>query len=125
MSGPQLALFSLAAPASTPPAAPPTERPRRVRSSAKPKKDQQDIRAKLTREEREQEDRAGRAAALDVLRDDRRTNEVKRTSDVPVRACPQCPVEHPENRPGRLPVDDDQGELFTGESRPLTSTIDG
>lgn len=134
---PQLALFSLAHP--TRPPGQPTEQPCRIRPDAKPKKDQQDIRQKWTRAEREQEDQAfltGLACRIPPRgvpqlwtcfgtkgerlmcswcgwSFDRRTNELKWAKDGRIiRACPRCPAEHPENRPARLPADEDQGELF-------------
>lgn len=134
---PQLALFSLAA--SVRPPDQPAERTRRIRPDAKPKKDWQDIRQKWTRAEREQEDHAWWAGLACRIppRDvpqlwtcfgtkgprlmcswcgwsfDRRTNELKRTKDGQIiRWCPRCPAEHPENRLARLPVDEEQGELF-------------
>lgn len=128
----QLSLITLAPVA---PVASPAPRP--VRPPKQPKK-QPDIRAKLTREERDQEDRAFWAGLCCRIPPrgvpqlwtcfgsrgewlmcswcgwsfDRRTGTVKRTKGPTVRACPRCPVEHPELRPSRLPVDEDQGELF-------------
>lgn len=121
----QLALFSV-------PAVP---RTRQVHES-KPK--QQTARGPLTRDEREQEDRAFWAGLCCRIPPpgvpklwtcfgtkgvrlmcswcgwsfDRRTGAIKQIVGPPLRACPCCPVEHPELRPSWLPTDEDQGELF-------------
>ena len=40
------------------------------------------------------------------------TGAIKPAVGPTARGCPRCPVEHPELRPTRLPVDEDQEELF-------------
>jgi hypothetical protein len=106
--------------------------------SAKPKKNQQDIRAKQTREEREQDEQAfwsglscrvppcGVPSLWSCFGSkgeqfmcswcgwsfERRTGAIKPAVGPTARGCPRCPVEHPELRPTRLPVDEDQEELF-------------
>jgi hypothetical protein len=129
----QLALIALA-----PATPPPVVRP--IRASKQPK-NHKDILSVWTREEREQEDRAFWSGLCCRIPPrgvpqlwtcfgsrgerlmcswcgwsfDRRTHAVKRTTDIPLRACPRCPVEHPQLRPDRLPDDENQGELFDGE----------